>query len=99
MSRSAMAIPLLSLGLVLLALPSLAAPDGARQSSAREALKPFNELIGGWKGVGEPEGTPAEKQRGFWRESVNFGWKFKGEDVWITLTFENGKHFKSGELR
>lgn len=67
--------------------------------SAREALKPFNDLIGSWKAVGEPEGTPAEKQRGFWRETVSFVWKFQGEDVWIALEFQNGKHYKSGEIR
>jgi hypothetical protein len=87
--------------LFVLAVPLAlaAAPDGAGKLSAKEALKPFNELIGGWKGIGDPEGTPAEKQKGFWREAVNFGWKFKGDDVWITLTFENGKYYKSGELR
>lgn len=67
--------------------------------SPREALKPFNDLIGTWKAVGEPEGTPAEKQRGFWRETVSFVWRFQGDQVWIAVEFQNGKHYKSGEIR
>lgn len=90
----------LLLSLLALALPlALAAAPDDPKLTPKEALKPFNELIGGWKGVGEPEGTPAEKQKGFWRETVKFGWKFKGDDVWITLAFDNGKYFKHGELR
>ena len=50
----------------------------------------FNDLIGGWKGTGEPEGTAAEKQRGFWKETVSFGWKFKGDDAWMTGACETG---------
>jgi hypothetical protein len=73
--------------------------DAESGKSAREALKPFNDLIGTWKAVGEPEGTPAEKQRGFWRETVSFVWRFQGDDVWIALEFQNGKHYKSGEIR
>jgi hypothetical protein len=86
--------------LVLVApLALAAAPDDKPKLTAREALKPFNELVGGWKGVGEPEGTLQEKQRGFWRETVTWGWKFKGDDAWLTVAFGNGKHFKNGELR
>jgi hypothetical protein len=74
-----------------------AAPDAPR--TPKEALQPFNELIGGWKGAGEPEGSAQEKQRGFWKESVSFGWKFKGEDAWIAVSFQNSKHYKEGAIR
>jgi hypothetical protein len=77
--------------------PTILEADSA--PSAKEALKPFNDLVGSWKAVGEPEGTLAEKQRGFWRETVSFVWKFQGSDAWIAVTFDNGKHYRSGEIR
>ncbi len=84
---------------ILLYLHVASADDKPPKPTPREALKPFNDLIGGWKATGEPEGTPQEKQRGFWKETVNWGWKFKGDDAWIVLSIKDGKHFKSGELR
>ena len=65
----------------------------------REALQPFNDLIGAWRGTGEPEGTRAEKQKGFWVESINWSWAFKGDDAWLTTTFDKSKYFAKGELR
>lgn len=83
----------------LMLISVVCADDKASKPSAKEALQPLNELIGGWKGVGEPEGTAQEKQKGFWRETVNWSWKFKGDDAWLVLTINNGKYFKAGELR
>jgi hypothetical protein len=66
----------------------------------RDALQPFNALVGPWRANGEPEGvSAAERQRGFWKESVTWSWKFKGDDCWITVAFGKGKHFKNGEIR
>lgn len=69
------------------------------KKSAREALKPFNDLIGAWRCTGEPEGTREQKQRGFWVEAVNWEWQFKGDDAWLIAKFDKGKHFTRGELR
>lgn len=74
----------------------LASADGG---GPRAALQPFNDLIGTWRATGTPEGTPEEKQRGFWTESMSWEWKFKGDDAWLTLVLDNGKHFRAGELR
>jgi YHS domain-containing protein len=90
-----MRLALFTLALVV----SCAAADTTKKTDLREALKPFNDLVGSWRGTGEPEGSRAEKQRGFWTETIQFDWQFKGDDVWIRLGFEKGKHFKSGELR
>lgn len=75
-----------------------AAPDD-KPKTARDGLKPLNELIGDWPdATGTPEGSPKEKQD-IWKETVSFSWKFKGDDAWITVTFDKGRHFKSGEIR
>ena len=87
--------------ITLLIVGSLAMADTQKSKmTAREALQPFNELVGPWRANGEPEGvSPAERQKGFWKESVSWSWKFKGDDCWITVAFGKGKHFKNGEIR
>src|SRR5215207_7321845 len=84
------------LPLLLLATPAAAEPA---KPSAREALKPFNQLVGSWKGAGTPEGTLEERQKGHWTETVAWEWQFKGDDAWLTVAFDNGKHFAKGEVR
>src|SRR5262245_20065926 len=67
---------------------------------AKESLKGFQELIGPWRATGEPtSGSSAEKARGFWKETINWVWKFKGDDAWLVFTIDKGKYFKGGELR
>ena len=73
--------------------------DTAANRSPKEALRAFNDLIGSWAALGEPEGTREEKQRGFWIESLRWKWQFKGEDAWLHVTVEKGKHFTKGDLR
>src|SRR5205807_2121550 len=65
----------------------------------KEALSAFHELIGPWRATGVPEGTKAEKQKGFWMEKIGWEWRFKGDDAWLRVTFEKGKYFVKGELR
>jgi hypothetical protein len=82
---------------LLLALP-LEEPKPAK-ISARDALKPFNVLVGSWKGSGAPEGTKEERAAGLWSETTTWGWQFLDDDAWLTVTFEKGKYFTDGELR
>jgi hypothetical protein len=84
------------LGLMLTSLGS-AAPPAKRP--VREALKPFNDLIGTWRGTGTPEGTREVKQRGFWTEQLTWSWHFKGDDAWLTAAIDKGKYFTKAELR
>src|SRR5262245_59549154 len=83
----------------LVAISAATAADAPAKRSAREALKPFNDLIGSWRGTGTPEGTREEKQRGFWTEKLTWSWQFKGDDAWLTATIDKGKHFTKAELR
>src|SRR5688572_10234112 len=69
------------------------------QKSPREALQPFGDLVGAWKGTGEPKGTREEVQKGFWTEKMEWGWKFKDKDAWIVVDFQKSKNFLRGELR
>lgn len=83
--------------LCFLALTVLFVDD---KSSPKDALKGFQELIGSWRATGEPAtGSSAEKSKGFWKETISWSWKFKGNDAWLTFTIDKGKHFTSGELR
>jgi hypothetical protein len=77
---------------------SSSAQDGPKLT-AKEALKPFNHVIGQWKGTGRPKGTLKEMQKGFWMEIQDWVWRFKGEDAWIEVTIDKGKYFTKGELR
>lgn len=80
---------------LLLAAPA-ADPAG---KSAKDALQPFNVLVGSWKGTGMPEGTREERANGLWTETAAWGWQFKGDDAWLSVTFDRGKYFTKGELR
>jgi hypothetical protein len=73
--------------------------DPPKAVAPKEALQPFNVLIGSWKGSGAPDGTREERAAGAWEEMIEWGWKFKEQDAWLTVTFAKGKHFATGELR
>jgi hypothetical protein len=76
---------------LLAAFGSLGAADKAadkEKKAALEALKQLNDFVGSFKGAGPT-----------WTEKVAWGWKFKGDDRWLHVDIEKGKHFKSGDLR
>jgi hypothetical protein len=78
-------------------IPSVYAADSA--PSARDALSPFNPLIGKWNAAGVPDGSAEEKQKGHWSEVMDWSWRIKGDDARLVVVFDNGKYYKSGELR
>lgn len=88
---------------VLLALSRVALasadPPETGPRTPKEALRVFHDLIGSWRAAGNPEGSLAEKQKGFWTETLAWEWQFKGKDAWLKVEFQNGKHFAKGELR
>jgi hypothetical protein len=88
---------LLLLGLVAVC----AAPTSGAETkrTPKEALQTFQDLIGSWRGTGEPNGSREEKLKGFWQEKIAWQWQFKGSDVWLLATIDKGKYFKSAELR
>jgi hypothetical protein len=73
--------------------------DTPKTISPKEALHPFNVLVGSWRGSGSPEGTREERAAGAWDETIAWSWKFKDQNAWLAVTFTKGKHFTKGELR
>jgi YHS domain-containing protein len=69
------------------------------EKAPREALQPFNELIGSWRGTATPNGTKDEQMRNFWQETITWEWQFKDKDAWLAVAFDKSKHFLKGALR
>jgi hypothetical protein len=89
-----------TLGLFLLALGvSASAAPTPEQVKTKEALKELNDFIGDWKGAGNPDKPKLTTRDPIWEETINFGWKFKGDDAWLVLKIKGSKVFKSGEVR
>ena len=81
----------------LLTTLHLAGADGPK--TAKDALQPFNVLVGSWRGSGVPEGTKDERAAGAWSQTDEWVWRFKDQDAWLAGAFDKGKHFTKGELR
>jgi major membrane immunogen (membrane-anchored lipoprotein) len=77
-------------------LLTASAADEKDAGAARRALQEVGEFVGEWKGTGEVKSSGRST---FWKETLNWGWKFKGGDAWITLEVKDGKFVTSGELR
>ena len=74
--------------------------ETAKPLAAKDALQPFNVLIGSWKGTGYPEGVSREdRAAGMWVETISWEWQFRNQDAWLKVTFEKGKYYTGGELR
>jgi hypothetical protein len=86
------------LALVLgLAAPAAAA-DKDQRAEKLEALKALNDYVGDWNGTGgPPRAKPGSKD--FWTETVSWGWRFKGDDVWLHVHVKDGKYYKGGDMR
>jgi hypothetical protein len=95
MQRAARALALLFL---LLAQTALLADESARRTP-RQALQPFNVLIGSWRALGLPEGNIDQQRKGAWEEGSSWEWQFKDSDAWLKVSFTKAKHFSDGTLR
>jgi YHS domain-containing protein len=81
MSRHSILVPI-TLGLLACCIPSQVRSENDKATrskpnpsprTAKEALKRFNHLIGGWRGVGQPRRGSA---KGAWSEKANWTWQF-----------------------
>src|SRR6202011_1716766 len=76
----------------------LRAADSDDSDSPKVALQVFNDFIGDWKGTGSPD-NPRPDPRDAWKESVSWVWRFKGDDVYLTMNVANGKYLKKADVR
>lgn len=74
-----------------------AEPDAKPEakSAAIDALREYNGLIGGWRGVGQPKRA---SQQGAWQEKAAAVWELKAKSTGIRLNIETGKQWKSALL-
>ena len=61
----------------------------------KEALSPFNDLVGGWRGTGQVRRGSAQ---GAWREDGEWIWEFTDDAVAIRYDVTDGAHLKTGRL-
>jgi hypothetical protein len=86
------------LSAAVLLSPVLCSADARAKRGPREALLPFNDLIGSWRCTGTPAGPREEAQKNFWIETMSWQWQFKDKDAWLAVSFTNGKYYTGGEL-
>lgn len=72
-----------------------AAGAGGKDKDPKEALQALQDFIGGWKGAGTNQKNKSE----IWTESIDWSWRFKKEDAWLSVRFTGSKLFKTGEIR
>lgn len=79
------------LSVTALCVPLVAAPETLTAEARREAqdaLSDFNDLIGGWRGVGQPR---RGSNQGAWRQNAEWVWDFEPESVGIKYVVRDGK--------
>jgi hypothetical protein len=91
---SARPFALAALAAGLLVVTALAADTDA--DPAKKALQDVGDFVGDWKGNGE---TKAGLKSTLWKETLSWGWKFKGNDACIAMEAKDGKHLTAAELR
>ena len=84
---------------VLSARSAISADKGDDPKTAKEGLQALNDFIGEWKGSGGPDKPKPGPKDPVWTEALEWVWKFKGDDVALTINFSDSKNYKSGEMR
>lgn len=81
----------------LLAAVLVTAPAAETKNAAeKKALQEVADFAGQWKGNGE---TKSNGRSQFWKETLNWGWRFKDGEAWIALEVNGGKFLTGGQLR
>lgn len=69
--------------------------EAADAAVSREALGKLAGLIGGWRGVGQPN---RGSTKGAWQEQGEWVWNLKGKSPALEYTVRDGKQLKSARL-
>lgn len=70
----------------------------ADENPGREKLQELQDFIGTWEASGGPDGKKGSV-KGNWKETLQWNWRFKGDDAWLNLEVQGGKVFEGGDLR
>ncbi|MFG0336084.1 MAG: hypothetical protein ACF8TS_22220 [Maioricimonas sp. JB049] len=70
-------------------------PEPTSPSDPKAALERLNDLIGGWRGVGQPR---RGSSRGAWRETADWAWDFSQDAPALVITFDDGKLLETARL-
>lgn len=97
MLRSVLALFVFA-GAILAAAPIRAANPSTLEVR-KTALQALNEFVGSWKSAGGPDKPRPGPRDTTWNENINWRWRFKGDDVWLSLDIQGGKHVVKGEVR
>lgn len=71
------------------------ATKGPSKAGTIEALREFNGLIGGWRGIGQ---VKRGSSQGAWQEKAEFVWELKPKSTGIRINVEDGKEWKTALL-
>jgi hypothetical protein len=93
MKRFVVCLALAGLGLAT----SADAQNTKKIEELKKGLQQLNDFVGNWNGDGKSAPTKPKKET--WQETFEWGWRFKGDDVWMTWKIKDGKVFKNAELR
>lgn len=85
-------------GVLGLVGPMPAGSSAKDQAKVKDALRELQDFIGGWKGSGSKKLKPGPRDP-FWTETVQWNWRFQGDDCWLAVEFDGGKLFRGAEIR
>lgn len=68
---------------------------GEQRVAAKRSLEEFNDLIGGWRGVGQPQRSST---KGAWTETAEWVWELSKDTVGIRWNVKGGKQLTSALL-
>lgn len=100
MKRCPHLVILIPLSMLAAALGDEGAPSTSKTSAedaaaSKAALSKFNDLIGGWRGIGQPQRGSA---RGAWQETADWSWSFDKKQPALVYTIKNGKQLAKARL-
>ncbi len=72
-----------------------AAATAAGVTQQKESLTPLQELVGQWRGVGQPQ---RGSTRGAWIEQTEWQWQFDAEGAALVFAAPEAKYFSKGRI-
>lgn len=77
----------------------LSAADRDDKEAAKEALKEVQDFVGDWAGTGGPDKPRPSPSDPVWDEKLDWSWRFKGNDAWLSMKIAKGKLLEEAQLR